>query len=158
MAEAGLVLDAAGLIVLARLGLLAELAAYAGPLLVPHAVFTEATASDRPGSIEIRNAADAGVLSVAATDPGPAPSVEGEAAAIALARERQLPALFDDRQARRIATTAGVRVVGTLAILVELKRARRIARLGPLLDRLTAIGFRMTPELREDALRAADEQ
>lgn len=121
-------------------------------------MFGEATGSDRPRSIEVRNAADRGVLSVVTSDVGPVPAIGGESAAIALAREQGLPALLDDRHARRIATTAGVRVVGTLGLLVELKRARRIDRLRPILDELAAIGFRMTPELREAALRAAGER
>ena len=47
---------------------------------------------------------------------------EGEAEAITLAKESNLPILLDERKGRRIAKSLGVRVEGTLGLLVRAKR------------------------------------
>lgn len=88
----------------------------------------------------------------------PARLGSGEAAAIALARAISCAVLLDDRAARAHAMRTGATVTGTLGVLVGLARSGRIDRLGPVLDRLETTGFRMTPELRQAALRAAGEE
>jgi predicted nucleic acid-binding protein len=158
MARTGLVLDSAGLIVLGRLRLLSEVAEVFGPLAVPTAVLTETAVGDRAGALEIRQAVDGGLLTEMAGNPDPATGLgSGESAAIALARQIDAPAMLDDRQARTMATIGGVQVIGTLAVLVGLKKAGRIARVAPILAQLRALGFRMSDELGATVLRAAGE-
>lgn len=158
MARPGLVLDSAGLIVLARLRLLVEVSQVFGPLAVPTAVLTETVVGDRAGALEIRQAVDTGLLTETSVDPHPATGLGlGESAAIALARQIDAPVLLDDREARTAATTARVQVIGTLAVLVGLKEAGRIAQVGPILDQLRALGFRMSSDLAATVHRAAGE-
>lgn len=119
MARTGLVLDSAGLIVLARLQLLAGVSQVFGPLAVPTAVLTETAVGDRAGALEIRQAVDGGLLTEMACNPDPATGLGlSESAAIGLARQIDAPVLLDDRQARTVATIGGVQVIGTLAVLV----------------------------------------
>ncbi len=49
-------------------------------------------------------------------------------------------------------------VTGTVGVVVGLTHSGRIDRLGPVLDRLEAAGFRMSPELRRTALTAVGEE
>lgn len=81
----------------------------------------------------------------------------GEAEAIALARELGLKVILDDLRARRLAHRFELDVIGTLGILVRAKRQGILDRLGPLLDQLEGIGFHMSRELKEEALRQASE-
>jgi len=81
----------------------------------------------------------------------------GEAEAIVLARERKLKVILDDLRARRLAHRFELAVIGTLGIFVRAKRAGILELVGPLLDQLQNIGFHMTPELKEEALRQAGE-
>lgn len=113
----------------------------------------------RPGAAEVQAAVSAGHLIVREVEVGrdAARLDTGEAAAIALARSRSCAVVLDDREARAQAARLGLTVTGTVAVLVGLKRAGRIDRLAPVLDQLAQIGFRMTPELRLTALKAAGE-
>ncbi len=81
----------------------------------------------------------------------------GEAEAIVLAQELGLKVVLDDLRARRLAHRFEVKVIGTLGILVRAKRQGLLERLEPLLDQLEGIGFHMTRELKEEALRQASE-
>ena len=52
----------------------------------------------------------------------------------------------------------GIRVIGTLGILVRAKQAGLIGTVRPLLDQIINQGFRLGPELYRDVLRLADEE
>lgn len=87
------------------------------------------------------------------TDLGP-----GETQVLMLALElRESVAVLDDALARRIAETLGLRLTGTLGLLLDAKRAGRIAGVGPLLDQLQALGFRLAPQTRAAVLKLAGE-
>jgi predicted nucleic acid-binding protein len=82
----------------------------------------------------------------------------GERAVIAYAYAyRGTIAGLDDLQARKLAETLGVRVVGTLGILLRAKKASLIPAVRPALDAAVAQGFRLSPDLYQDALRLAGE-
>ena len=66
---------------------------------------------------------------------------DGEAEAIALAAERSWRIILDDRRARLIANRVGLRLIGTLGVLVRAKRAGVISLVRPLLDRLDQRNF-----------------
>jgi predicted nucleic acid-binding protein len=70
---------------------------------------------------------------------------------------RSYVAGLDDLQARRLAEAVGLRVVGTLGILLRAKRAGLIATVRPLVDAVTAQGFRLSLELQRDVLELAGE-
>jgi predicted nucleic acid-binding protein len=157
-----LVIDTAGLIALARLELLASVAERFGQLLVPRAVFDEATGESRPGADSIRLAADEDTIRI--VDPPieqrAQPSMAlgaGEIATIELAASVGGVTVLDDRDARRVAHQRGLPLTGTVAILVRLKQVGAIVSLAETLAQLDASGFRLTDDLRVWALGAAGE-
>lgn len=83
---------------------------------------------------------------------------EGEAAAIALALETEgAVILLDDKKARRVAQQLGLRIMGTIGLLLVAKKRHLIPVVRPVLDELQAAGFRISASLREEALRLAGE-
>lgn len=83
----------------------------------------------------------------------------GELAAMALALEYpDRIVLLDDGLARRIGQAAGLKVWGTLRILLEAKAAGLTDSISPLLDRLEAAGMWMSKDIRERVLILAGER
>ena len=81
----------------------------------------------------------------------------GEAEAIALAAERRCRVILDDRKARRIAQQMGLKLIGTIGVLVKAKQNGIIPSIKPLLETLQARGFHMSASLKSEALRLAGE-
>jgi uncharacterized protein len=82
----------------------------------------------------------------------------GEQAVIAYAHAHHgYVAGLDDLQARQLAEAVGLRVVGTLGILLRAKQAGLIATVQPLVDAVMAQGFRLSLELYRDVLELAGE-
>ena len=83
----------------------------------------------------------------------------GEAEVLMLALESQgTTVVLDDRLARRVAETLGLALTGTLGLLLDAKRAGLIRAVGPLVDQLQSLGFRLAPHTRAAVLRLAGEQ
>jgi uncharacterized protein len=142
--------DASVLIILARIGLLHLLRDLFGRVLVPSSVRAEVDApshvAQQPG---LRQAFDDGWLQVAddpdglASGPG-----RGERAAIALAVALHADLLLvDDLDARKKAIAAGLAITGTIGVLRLARDEELITPDDDLIDRLTAAGFRSSPEL-----------
>jgi predicted nucleic acid-binding protein len=81
----------------------------------------------------------------------------GEAEAIALAYETEVLLVLDDRPARAVARHLGIRIVGTIGILLRAKHFGLIDALDPLLRQLKATGFYVADELITKALKLARE-
>ena len=82
----------------------------------------------------------------------------GESAAIILARELDADLiLIDERAAVRKARVLGLRVIGTLGVLLLAKRAAHLSAIKPLLDSLHDHDFRMGASLYDQVLRDANE-
>lgn len=82
----------------------------------------------------------------------------GEIETIALAVERQARrVILDDLPARKAARRLGLPVVGTLGILLAAKRYRFIPAVGPSLEALVKVGFRVGPDLYHWVMRRAGE-
>jgi uncharacterized protein len=64
---------------------------------------------------------------------------------------------LDDRQARLLAQSLGLRVIGLLGILLRAKRSGLVSNVRVLLDSARNQGFRMTPDVYSEALRLAGE-
>ena len=83
---------------------------------------------------------------------------EGEAEAIALAREHpQATLLLDERRGRHFALTLGLPVVGSAGILVRARRAGLIPAVRPLLDALLEQGFYLSEAVYRRVLEQAGE-
>jgi hypothetical protein len=81
----------------------------------------------------------------------------GEASAIARALEIEAGLLLDDRAAVVYARSLGLKVIGTLGVLVLAKRHGEIARLAPLISQLQEGGHYLGPGAVQAALQAAGE-
>lgn len=159
------VADASPLIFLGRLGLLDLLPSLYGRVLVPEAVFREATrgGENLPGSTAIR-VADWIEVVPGESDPDLRQALEeqldkGEAAAIALAQSVEADLLLiDERQGRRLARRMGLSVKGTLGVLVSARRDGLLSELKPILERLLHEGAWITEHLVRSALESVGEQ
>lgn len=65
--------------------------------------------------------------------------------------------LLDDGAARERATRLGLRITGTVGILLVAKERSLVDTLAPELDRLSTFGFRLAAPVRLAALRRAGE-
>jgi predicted nucleic acid-binding protein len=84
---------------------------------------------------------------------------KGEASAIALAIEQTDAILIlDDYKARKIAIRLGLKLTGTVGIIVKAKKAGFISSIQPLLNRLKTNHFHISPQLEEIALKQAGEK
>ena len=81
----------------------------------------------------------------------------GEAEAIALASQRSIRVILDDRQARAVAIRLKVRVMGTLGCALRAKQAGAIALVRPLIASLEMHGFYLSTALKNETLRLAGE-
>jgi len=83
---------------------------------------------------------------------------EGEAEVVALAIERRADlVLLDEREARFVARNFGLKVVGTIGVLLRAKRLGFIESLKEEMRRLKEAGFRVSEKLEEEILREAGE-
>ena len=82
----------------------------------------------------------------------------GETEVLMLALEASDPiVVLDDALARRLAETLKLRLTGTVGLLLDAKRAGLIETVGPCLDRLQALRFRLSAQTRVAVLRLAGE-
>ena len=81
----------------------------------------------------------------------------GEASAIARALEIDAGLLIDDRAAVNYARALGLKVIGTLGVLVLAKRKALIERVAPMINQLQAGGHYLGLNAIHAALHAADE-
>ncbi len=82
----------------------------------------------------------------------------GETEVLALALEStDCVAVLDDALGRRVATMLGIRLRGTLGLLLDAKKAGLITAVTPLLGQLQVLGFRLSPQTRSAVLGLAGE-
>jgi predicted nucleic acid-binding protein len=139
------------LIALERIGQLGLI-----PRVFPN-VYAPAAVRDEVGVVipwlTAKEATNASTVAVLKTQLG-----DGEAQAIALALEAPgIEVILDDKKARRIARQLGLRVIGTVGILLRAKRRGLVPAIRPFLQAIQAAGFRLSPSLYNEALRIAGE-
>ena len=143
-------------------GLLDLLPALYGRVVVPEAVAGELREGLTRGVelpdvaalswAEVRAPKERTVLPLV-SDLGP-----GEREALALAVETpDSLVIVDDALARKHALLLGVSFTGTLGVLLKAKRSGHLKAVGPALDKLDALGFRLSSETRAAALKLAGE-
>lgn len=145
-----LVVDSTCLIGLELIEKLEILPALFQPVLAPSQVVTEFGSA--PTWLMIQDPTNRPLLAALALSVD-----DGEAAALALAIERSHRVGLDDLKARKLAAQLGIPIIGTVGILVEAKRAGLIPWLTPLLAELNQQGFRLSEDVRKEALRLAGE-
>ncbi|MHB2151039.1 DUF3368 domain-containing protein [Calditrichota bacterium LG25] len=84
---------------------------------------------------------------------------DGESEAIALAMEEEnVFIVLDDKKARRIAKQLGLKVIGTVGLLLRAKKRGIVTEIKPILDALQEVDFRIGETLYQEALRLAKEK
>ncbi|WP_297091051.1 DUF3368 domain-containing protein [Thermococcus sp.] len=82
----------------------------------------------------------------------------GEAETIAFALENEVDVvLLDDKDARKIARSFGLRVTGTLGLLLLAKRKGLISQIAPYVEELRRNGFRISEGVVKRVLKEAGE-
>ena len=134
-----------------------------GELSIPSAVYTEVVVdgAGQPGAKETAEAdwikmvevQDRLAVDLLRDELGP-----GQSEAIVLATELSADyLLLDDLKARRKARHLGLRVSGTLGVLLMAKAAGLVKEVKPLLDQLWKTDLRVSPEVYQDVLAKAGE-
>ncbi len=160
MSEAWVV-NASPLILFARIDRLDLIERLAPTILIPNAVIREVRAGqqkDRTAASALKWAEQYGVEDVALVatiehwDLGP-----GESQVIAQSLGRPRWAVLDDRAARRCAVAQGIPVIGSLGVVLRLKKNRHIDRARPLVKGLIAAGMFLDDEFLDRVLASVGE-
>ncbi len=134
-------------------------------ILIPSAVWSEVVehGGGRPGAkqiksspwISVRSVNDSSLLHLLKRDLD-----AGEAEAIALAKEIKAELiLLDERDARKIAQSLSLRILGTVGVLIKAKQSERIESLQSMLDALRdQAQFRISNSLYTHALEVVGEK
>lgn len=142
--------DSTCLIALERIGQIKILPALFEPVLIPPAVAQEFGISLPWLKVErLSDRALAAALKMMIDD--------GEAEAIALSQEQKCRIILDDRQARRVGQDMGLRVIGTVGILILAKKRGILSTVKPVLQNLDDIGFYISAALKAEVLRLVEE-
>ena len=144
------VADSTCLIALERIGQIEILPALFEPVLIPPAVAQEFGISLPWLKVErLSDWALVAALKMMIDD--------GEAEAIALSQEQKCRIILDDRQARRVGQDMGLRVIGTVGILILAKQRGMLSTVRPVLQNLDDTGFYISGALKDQALHIAEE-
>jgi predicted nucleic acid-binding protein len=148
---------------LGRIGQIDLLPALFAPVYVPEQVCLELDMGRllRPDTINPRSLVWVELVSVSKVlidNLPPNRLGTGERAVIAYAQANHgHVAGLDDLRARQLAEAIGLKVAGTLGILIRAMQAGLIPAMQPLVDDVIAQGFRLSPELHRDVLELAGE-
>jgi len=138
-----------------------------GEIWIPPGVFEELRVKeDLPGTQSMREAIKTGWLRVEKVREIPVMQVlqrhldKGEAEAIALALQVKADwILLDEREARKVAKTLGLKVAGVLGILLRARREGKLSSLERAMEELREkAGFRIGANLFADLLRESGEK
>lgn len=154
------VADTSALIALAACRGLPLLEALFHDVRVPPAVHLECTVSGKPEAHTLSEylkdkvvEVDVGGLVIAAPGLG-----RGELEAMALYRRISADRLLiDDNRARKVARFNGMRVIGSIGVLLVAKQQGSVRALRPLLEAIQRSGIHLGAELFAEALRLAGE-
>ncbi len=159
-----LVSDSGPLIVFAIAGLIPQLMQLRGSVLVPKAVLQECLVRPaKPGYREIQEALKAGHLLEIESAPNLITSHsstnlgDGELAVLSLCKSNDYIAVIDEVRARKLAKLMGIRYVGSGGLLLELKRAKLVSAIKPILDVWAAHDYFISSAIRNSLLEIAQE-
>jgi predicted nucleic acid-binding protein len=84
---------------------------------------------------------------------------KGEKEGIAVTLERPGSTfILDDMNARKFATVLGIKITGTLGILLKAKEQKYLSSIRPYLDKMIELGFRIHPNTYQSMLELANEK
>lgn len=156
--------DAGPLIALAKIGLLPEFFQAFGDIYITKCVEHEATFDQsKPGAKVIRNAilcGDISVKSVAVTESLKSFLTvldKGEAESIELAHRLGVTALIDETAGRKVAKKQKVKLMGSGAVLIVLKRKGLIREIRPYLSKMRNVGYRLSQAIEDKLIELASE-
>jgi len=144
--------DTSCLIVLTNIGELDLLHQTYGTIITTTEVATE-YGEVLPKWVEIKAAEDKNLQQVLELQID-----KGESSAIALALEMpDCTVILDDYKARKVAEKLGLEITRTIGVIIKAKLKGIIFSIQPHLDKLTQTDFRITAEIRQQALKQAGE-
>jgi predicted nucleic acid-binding protein len=157
------VINASPVILLAKAGLMERVTSLVGTLVIPEPVVTEILAGqDHDAAARwLKEAGERFIRPVVAELPALLASEigSGERAVISWAAAHGgFVAVLDDREARVVAQRLGIRVLGTVGVVLRLKRAGLISEAKPHLQQIKQAGGYISDELFREALLRAGEQ
>lgn len=148
---------------LAKVGQLDLLFRVYGEILIPQEVYDEVTTGNHPAIAQVKAADWIHIQSVTQADvvaelQNATRLGKGECAAMVLAEELQAAQLLiDDLDARRVALSRNLPVVGTIGTLLLAKQQGLIDSVKDILQALIQNGTRISPRLYQNAIAAARE-
>ena len=149
------------IIALARICRLDLLEKLFGKIIVPEAVWREATVEGKPGREKVLRA---GFIRVEEVRDRKLATLlkelvdDGEAEAITLALEVDADILLiDEHEARNLAKKLGLQIMGTLGVLALAKHRGLIPEVKPIVDRLMESGFWVSRRILERFLKELGE-
>jgi uncharacterized protein len=149
--------DTGPLLVLARIG---QLDLLGSRILLVETVVNECTVRSDSASSAIRKLVEShGTVAVLTSDVIPSRLGPGEAAVLSWARPRkaEVVCVLDDRAARNAARTLGIRMTGTLGILLRAKAEGKLGTLRPVLEQAVQAGLYLDKTTISRALEAVGE-
>ncbi|MCK4458748.1 MAG: DUF3368 domain-containing protein [Methanosarcinales archaeon] len=153
------VCNSSPLIHLAKIGKLELLKDYFTEISIPEAVYRECVidGKDREDAKRIENAAWIRVVDIKNIDLKKALDTvldEGESEAIVLALQESADLiLLDDYEARELARTYGLKITGTIGLLIKAKYEGDISSIDEMLKKLRRTGFWLSEDLYTKILR-----
>jgi len=157
------VCNSSPLIHLAKVGKLELLKDYFTEISIPEAVYRECVidGKDREDAKRIESAAWIRVVDIKNIDLKKAFNTvldEGESEAIVLALQESADLiLLDDYEARELARTYGLKITGTIGLLIKAKYEGDISSIGEMLKKLRRTGFWLSDDLYTKVLRGEGE-
>jgi predicted nucleic acid-binding protein len=162
-ADEPIVVNTGPVIALEACGQLSLLRAFHSRVIMPADVAVELTRGATRGAGGPRWPSSTEGIEVLATAVPPPPLLAaqldpGEAAVIALALEHGISlVLIDERRGRMVARILGLRVTGSVGILLRGKKEGRVPSLRQCIDQMRARGVWLSEHLCDAALREAGE-
>lgn len=140
--------DASCLIVLSKINLLDILQMLFGEIWITEEIKTE-FGEQLPDWIIVKKADKIQIARILALNVD-----QGEASAMALYLEQTEDALLviDERKGRLVAADLGIKIIGTLGIIIKAKEAGFISDMQKIIDLLEQTDFRLSPLLKQQLL------
>lgn len=159
-----IIADSSPLIAFGSIDQLSVLFQIFGNVIIPNIVAEEClTDLAHPGAMAIAKAIDKHFIQINKQPNPTAPTdlIEildpGEAAAISLANSLQAPLLIDEKLGRQVATQLGLKIIGTIGVLLLAKQKNIVPAVKPILTSLKNGHYFLSDSLVQETLIRAGE-